>query len=92
MNERNREIWECKCPVLCAQDEMRTRTVNTKAHIAARNSSAQDTAKPLMYLGPSVAGKRWLPRMLPHWPIAMYIGMPAALFVSEPRLYVTAKG
>lgn len=42
-----------------------------------------------MYRGPSVSGKRCDPRTLPHWPMAMNIGMPVALFVSDPRLCAT---
>lgn len=42
-----------------------------------------------MYRGPSVAGNKWDPRTLPHWPIAIYNGIPVAFFVSEPRLYAT---
>lgn len=29
--------------------------------------------------------------MLPHWPMAMYIGIPVARFVSEPRLCATVR-
>jgi hypothetical protein len=42
-----------------------------------------------MYSGPSVFGKMCDPRTLPHWPIAMNIGMPVAFFVSDPRLCAT---
>lgn len=42
-----------------------------------------------MYRGPSVEGKRCDPRTLPHWPIAMYIGVPVARFVSEAKLWAT---
>ena len=31
------------------------------------------------------------PSRLPHWPMAMYIGIPVAFFVSEPRLCATAR-
>lgn len=65
------------------------RTVKTRAHTVPRNPSPQETAKPLIYLGPSAAGNRWLPRTLPHWPIAMYNGMPVARLVSDPRLCET---
>jgi hypothetical protein len=43
-------------------------------------------SKTYMYRGPSVKGKRCDPRTLPHWPIAMNMGMPVAFLVSEPRL------
>jgi hypothetical protein len=43
----------------------------------------------LVYAGPSEAGKRCVPSTLPHWPIAMYRGIPVALFVSDPRLCET---
>jgi hypothetical protein len=31
------------------------------------------------------------PSTLPHWPIAMNVGMPAAFFDSEPKLCATRK-
>ena len=42
-----------------------------------------------IYCGPSVSGNRCDPRTLPHCPMIMYNGIPAAFFVSEPRLCVT---
>ena len=42
------------------------------------------------YRGPSVLGYRCEPSTLPHCPMAMYIGIPVAFLVSEPRLWATA--
>ena len=42
-----------------------------------------------MYRGPSVEGYMCEPSTLPHWPMAMKRGIPAARFVSDPRLWAT---
>ena len=65
------------------------RTVRTTAASEPKKSSAHETANPLMYRGPSVAGKRCDPKTLPHCPMAMYKGIPVAFLVSDPRLCAT---
>jgi hypothetical protein len=43
------------------------------------------------YLGPSVFGKIWDPRILPQWPMDMIIGTPVATFDGDARLWVTIR-
>lgn len=55
-----------------------------------RNSILKRKMRTYIYRGPSLFGNMCEPRILPHWPIAMNIGMPAAFFVSDPRLCATS--
>lgn len=42
-----------------------------------------------IYRGPSLDGNRCDPRMLPHCPRESKSGIPAAVFVSDPKLWET---